>query len=114
MIAFVAGGAADLFDLEDHGIGIAIHKDLLHDLHIARLFALVPELGTGTGPIDAVSGFERFLPGLLVDVGEHEDLAGLPVLGDGGDEPPGLLEIKFDHGAKPRAVTLRNRCRRRR
>ena len=70
-MAGVAGGAADLLDLEDHSIFIAVNEDLVDDLDVAGAFALVPQLLAGTGEVDTVTGFESFVPGLFVDVGEH-------------------------------------------
>ena len=42
-IAFVARRAADLLDLEQHGVAVAIDEDLAHVLDVAALFALAPQ-----------------------------------------------------------------------
>ena len=93
----VAGGSADLLDLEDHSIFIAVNEDLVDDLDVAGAFALVPQLLAGAGEVDTVTGFQSFVPGLFVDVGEHEDLSGLVILGDGGNQTAAFGKIKFYH-----------------
>ena len=47
-MAGVTGGAADLFNLENHSIFIAVNENLVDDLHVAGAFALVPQFLAGT------------------------------------------------------------------
>ena len=61
-VAGVAGGFADLLNLEDDGIVIAIDQDLFDDLDIAGAFTFVPELLAGAGKINGVTGFQSLLP----------------------------------------------------
>src|SRR6185369_1095074 len=43
LVALVAGDAADLLDLEEDGVGIAVDADLAHVLQVSRRLALHPE-----------------------------------------------------------------------
>src|SRR5581483_5653563 len=65
-VAFMAGGAADLVDLEQDGVGVAVDVDLLDDLHIAALFTLAPELAAAAAEIDGPAGALRLCEGLAV------------------------------------------------
>lgn len=48
-VSFMTCGAADLINLEDHRVLIAIDKDFFDDLCIAGLLAFFPEFVSGTG-----------------------------------------------------------------
>jgi hypothetical protein len=97
-VALVAGGATVLHDLEDHRVAIAVDQDVLDVLVVARLLALAPQAARAA-PVGGSAGAQRLAPGLLVDVGDHQDLAGRMILGDGGHQA--LAEIEL-HGTLPR------------
>jgi hypothetical protein len=81
----VAGGTHLPHEIE-HGIAVAVERDLADVLDVAARVALAPERTAAARPVDAAAlprgGEER----LAVRPGEHEDGAVL-LLGDDGDEP---------------------------
>ena len=82
LVALVAGDAADLLDLEQDRVGVAVDEDLAHVLQMAGGLALHPELAARRAPVGGAAGLERVPPGLAVHVGDHQDLAGRGVLRD--------------------------------
>ena len=90
-------GAADLVNLEDHRVLIAIDKDFFDDLCIAGLLAFFPEFVSGTGPVGGNTALEGFIPGFFIDVCKHEHIARLIVLRDSGNQSPALFEIQIQH-----------------
>src|ERR1700744_3783378 len=42
-VAFVAGRAADLLDLKQERVGVAVDQNLTHPLHVPAFFAFAPE-----------------------------------------------------------------------
>ena len=46
--AGVAGDVADLLDLEDHHVGVAVDPHLVQGLHVPGLFTLAPQFATRT------------------------------------------------------------------
>ena len=64
VIAFVAGGSADLFDLENDRIEVAVDINFLDFLDISGFLAFSPEFLTGAGPVGGVAGLQGFVPGL--------------------------------------------------
>jgi hypothetical protein len=93
-VSSVAGGAADLLDLQQEGIAVAIQVNFFNDLQMARGFTLEPEPLAGARP---KAGFTRLLglgPAFRVHVGNHQDFARLPILDDGRDQS--LPSFKID------------------
>src|SRR4051812_2791425 len=86
LVTFVAGRAADLFDFQKHGVGIAIDVDLADVLHVAAFLAFAPQPSASAAKIHRPAARERLIPGLAVHVGDHEHLAGYGVLGNGRDQ----------------------------
>ncbi len=86
----VAGDAARLLHLQQHHVAVAIEADIAHGLHMAGLFALVPQLVARARPIHRFAALVRQLQRLAVHPGEHEHAAGVRVLRDGGHEPAGI------------------------
>src|ERR1035441_4433444 len=86
------------FDLEEHGIAVAIGGDLLDYEAMAGAFALEPEFAAGAAPEGGKTGFDGFVEGFLVHVADHEDATGGKVLDDGGDEAVRLFEIEIHCG----------------
>ena len=93
----MAGGAADLIDLEHNRIFIAVDQDLFDDLTVAGFFALLPEFAAAAGPVGGIAALKGFVPGFFVDVRQHQHIAGLVVLRDRGDQTVAFFEIEFDH-----------------
>ena len=89
----MAGGAADLLDFEQDGIGIAIDKQRLDALHVAALLAFAPQLAAAAAEIDGPPRAQRFLVTLAIHVGQHQHDAGVGVLGDGGYQTVSLGKV---------------------
>src|SRR5262245_3980081 len=92
-------------DLEQDCVGIAVEVDAADLLDVAALLALAPELAAAAAVVDGPSGAEGLLERLAVHPGEHQDFAAVGVLGDGGHEAAGLLEVDHDVGS-PRCPVL--------
>src|SRR5581483_7507259 len=92
-VPLVAGGAAELLDLQQHGVGVAVDVHLADLLDVAALLALPPQPAAAAAVVDRPAGAERLLERLPVHPGEHEHLAGVRVLGDRRNQPAGLLEV---------------------
>ncbi len=70
-ISLVAGGPADLFDLQQDCIRVAVDVNRLHPLHMAAFFSLFPELLAAAAVVNSVPRGERLLPGVLVHIAKH-------------------------------------------
>ena len=68
------------------GVVVAIQPDFFDDELVAGGGALVPQLLPRAAPQMQFAGLARAREGLLVGVGEGEDLPRVPVLDDDGDE----------------------------
>jgi hypothetical protein len=77
-------------DPDQKCIGIAIHTDLDHALHISGGGSFVPQLLPAAGPEMGFACFERKLEGLPVHVCQHQDFFGLCILHDCRDESGGI------------------------
>ena len=84
--AGVAGDAAGLFHLEEEGVAVAVQADLPHPLDVAGGLALGPQAPARAGPVHGDAAAQGLGQGLSVHPGEHEHLAAVGVLGDGGDQ----------------------------
>lgn len=82
----VASTCADLIDVEDEGILVAVGADFANFLDVSGGGAFVPDFLAGAGPVDGFAFFESELEGSGVHVGEHERLARFGVDGESGDE----------------------------
>jgi hypothetical protein len=85
LVAFVADAGAERFDLDQHGVAIAIGGDFLDDQAVAGAFALEPELLARAAVEGGETGLDGAAEGLAVHVADHQDAAGGVVLDDGGD-----------------------------
>lgn len=97
-ISGVAAAGAVLTDFEHEGVLIAVGEDFFHGLGVTGGGALVPELLTAAREIDGLADGEGLAERLLVHVGDHEDLVGVRVLGDGDDE---AVFVKFRGKGQP-------------
>ena len=82
-------GDADLVDEEEDGVGVAIVAQVDEALRLAGSFAFAPEAAARAAIVAGLAGGEGFGQGFGVHPGEHEDFAGIVLLGDGGDEAGG-------------------------
>ena len=102
-------GDALLVHLHEQGISVAVGIEAIHVLHVAGRLALPPECPPRAGPEMAAARAQRRLERLPVHPGDHQHLAGLRLLHDGGDEPVGVpAEIRSAHGSS-RTGTPRSR-----
>ena len=86
-IAGVAG-AADLLDLEEEGVAVAVDKPAEDLLSVAARFPLLPELFAGAAPVVHVAGLNGVLEGILVHPGHHDHTTAFlgAFLHDGGNQ----------------------------
>jgi hypothetical protein len=85
--AHVAGPAiAARADLEQYGVLVAVDPQLDHVLQLAAGVALLPEFIARPAEVVRDLGVDRQLQRLGVHPGQHQDLAGVGVLGDSHDQ----------------------------
>ena len=72
--------------LEQDHIAIAIDTNIVHGLHVTRLFALEPKLVARAAEVDRAFQFSSEFKRLAVHPCEHEYVAGGLLLGDDWDE----------------------------
>src|SRR5215218_1911725 len=87
--AGVAGGA-HLLHLHEQGVGVAVERRGSHVLHVPRGVALAPVLLAGSRPEGHAPFGEGAAHGLAVHPAEHQQLARVPLLDDGGHQPVGV------------------------
>src|SRR4051812_34195741 len=85
LITFVTGGA-DLVDLDQERVAVAIEGDVLDLLRVAARLALHPELLPRPAPEMGLAAREGLLQGRAIHPGHHEDATGLLLLDNGGNE----------------------------
>jgi hypothetical protein len=68
----VARGAADLVDLEQDRVGVAVDEGGPDSLDVAALFTLLPEPLATAAVVDGFAGGDGRGPGRAVHVREHE------------------------------------------
>jgi hypothetical protein len=97
----MTGDAADLFNLHQEHVLVAIQSHLQHFLGMAGFLALVPQFLAGTRPVHRLAGFHGALQRFPVHPGHHEDVAGFRILGDGRQQavlgPVDLVQPGFAH-----------------
>ena len=86
-------GGANLLDLKEHAVLVAVKRNAFDFLHMPARFALLPKALSRTAPIVRIARFQRLLKGLFVHICLHEHVAALCVLRDGADEP---ALVEFD------------------
>src|SRR5205823_15127199 len=75
MVIFMAG-SADLFDLNEKSVPVAIEGDVLHGLDVAAGLAFHPKFLAGAAPKMGFAGSDRLLQGSAIHPGHHQDAAG--------------------------------------
>src|ERR1700689_3204954 len=96
--AGVAGGTG-LIDQQQQRIAVAIDAQLHQTLHMARAFALAPELLARARPVADAAGLERLLDRFAIHPGQHQHLAAVGLLRPRGDET-----LAIETQAPPRSV----------
>ena len=77
-------------DLQDDAVLVAVNKYLLDLLDVPGLLALLPELFARPAVVGGRACCDSLLQRLLVHTGDHQDLAGLGILGNCGNQTIGV------------------------
>ena len=96
LITFVASGA-DLLDLNQQGVAVAIERDVFYGLSMAAFLAFHPEFLAGAAPKMGLAGGDGFFERSAVHPRHHQDATGAGFLHDGGNE---ALGVKFQFVVK--------------
>lgn len=104
--AGMAGGAGGI-DEDEQDIGVAVEADFPHFLHIAGLFAFVPEFRAATAPEDGFAEFLSLGERLGIHPCYHEYLEGRGVLDDGGNQSA-FVEFQFSGHSRHEIRWLRS------
>ena len=86
----VAGAGADLVDLDQEGVAVAVQGHGPHVLVVAGGVPLAPVLPPGAGPEGHPPLGQGATQGLVVHPPDHEDLAGVELLDDGAHQAGGV------------------------
>ena len=73
--------------LEQDGVAVAIDQKRDQTLLLTGAFALAPQAAARSRIIADAPGLQRFRHGVPVHPGQHQNLAGVMLLRDGGDQP---------------------------
>src|SRR5437763_12033672 len=104
-------GGADLFDLNQERIAVAVERDILDLLHMAAGLAFHPELPARAAPEIGLAGFDGFFKRSAVHPGHHQDAARFLFLNDGGNQSVRVefqLVVKAHKLKAYRAINLAN------
>jgi len=85
---------ADLLDLDQQRIAVAIKSDVFHGLGMSAGLAFHPELLARTAPEMSLAGLQGFLQRGLVHPSHHQDAPGVLLLDDRRNQAVGI-ELKF-------------------
>src|SRR4051794_28069138 len=88
-LAGVAGRAL-LVDQQQQGVAVAVQPDVAAPLPGTGGLSLPPVLLAAARPVGGPAGAEGAVQRLVVHPGDHQHLAGVVLLDDGGDEPRGI------------------------
>src|SRR6202042_2774406 len=100
-VAGVAGGPG-LVHLDQHHVAVAVERDRLHPLGVARGLTLDPVLLPAARPVGAPARVQRAMQRLIVHPGQHQHLAGVVLLGDSRYQPVGTaLQPRGDLRVEP-------------
>ena len=101
-LAGVAGRAL-LVDEHQQRVAVAVQPDVAHPLPVARRLALHPVLAPAARPVGGPAGGQGAVQRLVVHPGEHQHLAGVVLLDDGGDQAGGVAaQQRGDRGVEGR------------
>lgn len=93
---------AHLIDLEQHGVAVTVQPHRVHVLGVTRRQALDPLLSARARKVRRFTGFQGAGQRVVVHPGDHQDVAGAPLLHH-GREQPGLValdargDIRIEH-----------------
>src|SRR5512139_2570358 len=93
----MAGDAAELLDLQQHHVVVAIQPDFSDVLHVAGLLALAPQFVARARKVNAAQRARSFFQRLAVHPRHHEDFPGGGILRDRRHQ---ALGVPFD-GIEP-------------
>src|SRR5439155_3408617 len=79
-------GGADLFDLDQERVAVAVERDVLDLLYMAAGLAFHPELPARAAPEMGLAGFDGFFKRSAVHPGHHQNAARFLFLNNGGDQ----------------------------
>jgi len=96
LVTFVAGGA-DLLDLDEQRVAIAIERNVFDGLGVAAFLAFHPEFLTGAAPKMRFARGNGFFERSAIHPRHHQDATGAGFLHDGGNE---ALGVKFQFVVK--------------
>ncbi len=77
---------ASLLHLKYQGVVVAIDEGLFNLLKMAGFLPFKPKFAARAAVVVGLTGPSCFVPGLLVHIGQHEDIPGLIVLDDHRDQ----------------------------
>lgn len=97
----MAGSAAHLFNFEDHRIVIAVDANFAYALNVSGRLAFHPEAFPAAAVVSGPSAGESRVPGRFVHEGEHQDLAGLMILSDRGNQAAKFVKVEREHAGLP-------------
>ena len=86
----IVAGRADLLDLDQQRVAVAIKRDVFHGLRVAAGLALHPELLARAAPEMGLAGGEGGLERGAVHPRHHQHAPGGLLLDDRGDEAVGV------------------------
>src|SRR5262245_37061861 len=93
----MASRAADLSNLKQERIAVAIDEGVLHFLKIAGLLTFLPKPFAGPAIVMGLASLFGLFPRLFVHVGDHQNFAGTVVLDNDRNKSVGFIEIDFLH-----------------
>src|SRR5688572_3525644 len=93
----MASGAADLIDLQQNRVVVAVDESISYFLEVARLLAFEPKPLAGTAVIVRFAGLLGLLPRLFVHISNHQHVARFIVLHDHGNQAVSLGEVYLFH-----------------
>src|SRR5579862_8251348 len=92
-VTLVADAGTECFDLQEHGVLIAVDQDLLHDEFVAGALSLEPKLVPASAPERCEPGLDRLGPSLFVHECDHEHLEANRILHDRGHQPARFFKV---------------------
>jgi hypothetical protein len=93
-ISFVARRTANLLDLDQERIAVAIDIDFMDLLNVAALFALAPKLLAAAAIVHSVTKLKGLAVAFFVHIGHHENLTSLVILHDHRNKTVALFEVR--------------------
>src|SRR5262245_44876388 len=82
----MAGDAANLLDLDEQRVGVAVQAQLDDLLHVARFLALAPQALARARPVHRLAALHALRERCAVHPGHGKHLSALEILGDRGDQ----------------------------